>query len=249
MMARHPKRVRLDDLLIEQGLVSNRDEALRRVLAHEVKVGDRYATSTAMLVEPDAPVLVKGLKRYVSRGGFKLQGALDAFDQDVTGMRCIDIGCSTGGFSDCLLQAGAGQVTCVDVGYGDLAWSIRTDPRVVVFERTNIRTADPEELGVPFDLLVADLSFIGLAGLVDVFAALCRQGSVLIALIKPQFESAHDETDHGIVRDESVRKRVVSEVTEALEGASFTVTGVVKSPITGHAGNIEYLVRAVYEGM
>jgi 23S rRNA (cytidine1920-2'-O)/16S rRNA (cytidine1409-2'-O)-methyltransferase len=247
-MARHPKRMRLDDLLVERHLVRDRDEALRRVLAHEVKVGDVYATSAAVPVAVDAHIQIKGEKQYVSRGGFKLQGALDAFGQDVSGLRCIDIGCSTGGFTDCLLQAGAGQVTCVDVGYGDLAWSVRTDPRVVVFERTNIRTADPAALGAPFDLLVADLSFIGLSGLTGVFATLCRPGSILIALIKPQFESAHDETDHGVVRDEAVRQRVVAEVSASLEQASFEVTGVVRSPITGRAGNVEYLVRAVFRG-
>ena len=199
-----------------------------------------------MRVSPDAVVEVKGRKRYVSRGGFKLQGALDAFGQDVHGLRCIDIGSSTGGFTDCLLQAGAASVACVDVNYGQLAWSIRQDERVSVFERTNIRLADPAELGAPFDLLVADLSFIGLAALAPTFARLCAEGSVFIGLVKPQFESRHEETDHGVVRDAAVRERVVDEVSAALAAEGFDVGGVVESPITGPEGNVEYLVRAVY---
>lgn len=240
------KKIRLDELMVRQGLAADAGEALRLVLAHQVKVGDEYPTSAAVRVSPDAVVEVKGRKRYVSRGGFKLQGALDAFGQDVHGLRCIDIGSSTGGFTDCLLQAGAASVACVDVNYGQLAWSIRQDERVSVFERTNIRLADPAELGAPFDLLVADLSFIGLAALAPTFARLCAEGSVFIGLVKPQFESRHEETDHGVVRDAAVRERVVDEVSAALAAEGFDVGGVVESPITGPEGNVEYLVRAVY---
>lgn len=240
------KKIRLDELMVRQGLAADAGEALRLVLAHQVKVGDEYPTSAAVRVSPEAVVEVKGRKRYVSRGGFKLQGALDAFGQDVRGLRCIDIGSSTGGFTDCLLQAGAASVACVDVNYGQLAWSIRQDERVSVFERTNIRLADPAELGAPFDLLVADLSFIGLAALAPTFARLCAEGSVFIGLVKPQFESRHEETDHGVVRDAAVRERVVDEVSAALAAEGFDVGGVVESPITGPEGNVEYLVRAVY---
>lgn len=240
------KKIRLDTLLVDRGFFPDQAAALRAVLAREVKVGDTYPTSAATLVAPDADVTVKGRKRYVSRGGFKLQGALDAFSQEVRGLRCIDVGSSTGGFTDCLLQAGAAHVACVDVNYGQLAWSIRQDDRTAVFERTNIKTADPAQLGAPFDLIVADVSFIGLAGLAPVFARLSRPGSVFIGLVKPQFESRHDETDHGVVRDETVRARTVEEVRSALEGAGFEATGVVESPITGPEGNVEYLVRAVY---
>ena len=237
------KKQRLDTLLVEQGYFADAGAALRAVLAHEVKVGDVYATSAAMRVAPDAEVTVKDRKRFVSRGGHKLQGALDAFGQDVRGLRCIDIGSSTGGFTDCLLQAGAAGVACVDVNYGQLAWSLRQDPRVAVFERTNIRLADAAALGAPFDLLVADLSFIGLAALAPVF---CRKGTVFVGLVKPQFESRPGETEGGVVRDEAVRERVVEEVRAALEAAGFRTTGVVESPITGPEGNVEYLVRAVY---
>lgn len=244
---RDMKKVRLDKLLVEQGAFADEAEALRAVLAHEVKVGDAYATSAAMLVKPDADIQVKNRKQFVSRGGVKLQGALDAFGQDVTGLRCIDVGCSTGGFTDCLLQAGAASVAAVDVGYGDLAWKLRRDSRVAVFERTNIRVADPADLGAPFDLIVADVSFIGLAILAPVFARLAQPGSVFIGLVKPQFESHHDETDdRGVVSDVSVRARTVDEVVAALEREGFSCEGVIESPIEGkRSGNVEYLVRTV----
>lgn len=243
------KKIRLDTLLVQQGYFPDEGTALRAVLAHEVKVGDAYATSAAIRVAPDSDVTVKDRRRFVSRGGHKLQGALDAFAQDVGGLRCIDIGSSTGGFTDCLLQAGAGSVACVDVNYGQLAWSLRQDSRVSVFERTNIKLADPSALGAPFDLLVADLSFIGLAQLAPVFARLSHPGSVFIGLVKPQFESRPGETQGGVVRDEAVRERVVKEVSEALVAVGFEPTGVVESPIKGPEGNVEYLVRAVYGGM
>ena len=240
------KKVRLDDLLVEQGYFADTEAAKRAVLAHEVKVDDTYAASAAVRVVPDCELWVKAAKPYVSRGGFKMRGALDAFGQSVEGLRCIDCGSSTGGFSDCLLQAGAAEVTCVDVNYGMLAWKVRQDPRVHVFERTNIRTADPVELGAPFDLIVADLSFIGLASLAGVFAQLAQAGSVFIGLVKPQFESEQGEAEGGVVTDEGVRARTIEEVAVAMEAVGFTVTGVVESPITGAKGhNIEYLLRAV----
>ncbi len=242
------RKVRLDDLLVDLGYFSDRDTVLRAVLAREVRVGDTYPSSAALMVRPDAPVVVRGRKRYVSRGGHKLQGALDVFGQQVEGLRCIDVGSSTGGFTDCLLQAGAAQVTCVDVNYGQLAWKLREDARVRVFERTNIKTVSPAALGAPFDLVTADLSFIGLAGLAGVFARLCASESVLIALVKPQFESAPGETEKGVVHDPAVRRRTVHEVEEALRAAGFTLHGAIESPIKGAQGNVEYLVKAVFRG-
>ncbi|MGI6045905.1 MAG: TlyA family RNA methyltransferase [Eggerthellaceae bacterium] len=238
------KKLRLDNYLVARGYFADRDAALRAILAHEVKVGDVYAQSAAELVPEDAEVTVKKPRKFVSRGGFKLQAALDAFNQSVKGLRCIDIGSSTGGFSDCLLQAGAREVTCVDVNYGQLAWALRQDSRVRVFERCNIRTADPQELGAPFDIIVADLSFIGLARLAPVFASLSEPGSVFLGLVKPQFESKVGETDHGVVRSNEVRMRTVAEVEQALTDAGFQVSGVVESPLHGPEGNVEYLVRA-----
>ncbi len=241
------KKQRLDTLLVDRGAFADEAEALRSVLAREVKVGDVYATSAATLVSPDAEISVKGRPQYVSRGGLKLRGALDAFSIDVTMLHCADIGCSTGGFTDCLLQAGAASVAAVDVGYGDLAWKLRKDPRVTVFERTNIRHVEPAQIGAPFDLVVADLSFIGLASLAPVFARLCRPGSRFVGLVKPQFESRHDETDsRGVVQDQGVRERTVREVRDALEQAGFECEGVVESPLKGkQSGNIEYLINAL----
>ena len=253
-MTKKPKKIRLDELLVEQGDFPDAGTVLRAVLAHEVKVDDVYVTSAAVKVAPDAEIVVRGRKQFVSRGGHKLQGALDAFGQAVQGLNCIDVGSSTGGFTDCLLQAGAAHVACVDVNYGQLAWKIRTDERVSVFERTNIKLADPGELGAPFDLIVCDVSFIGLAVLAPAFARLSRpasdgaSASVFLGLVKPQFESRHDETDHGIVRDEAVRARTVEEVRCALEREGFEVTGTIESPIKGAEGNVEYLVRAVFQG-
>ncbi len=236
------KKTRLDELLVERGCFPDTGAALRAVLAHEVKVGDEYATSAAVRVAPDAEVTVRGRKQFVSRGGHKLQGALDAFGQDVRGMRCLDAGASTGGFADCLLQAGAASVACVDVNYGQLTWKLpEQDPRVHVFERTNIKLAAPAKLGAPFDL-----SFIGLASLAPVFARFSCVGTVFIGLVKPQFESRAGETDHGVVRDGAVRERTVAEVGEALARAGFDVTGVVESSLRGPAGNVEYLVRAEF---
>ena len=241
-------RARLDDILVARGHFATKGEALRAVLAHEVKVDGEYASSAAVKVAEDALVEVKGAKRYVSRGGFKLQHALDAFEMDVSGLRCIDVGCSTGGFTDCLLQAGAASVAAVDVGYGDLAWKLRQDPRVSLFERTNIRFADPEALGAPFDLIVADVSFIGLASLAPAFARLAAPGSVFVGLVKPQFESKRGEVGlHGLVSDEDVRARVVEEVRDELSRAGFRCAGVVQSPIEGkRSGNIEFLLKADY---
>lgn len=253
-MTKKPKKIRLDELLVKQGVFPDAGTVLRAVLAHEVKVDDVYVTSAAVKVAPDAEIIVRGCKQFVSRGGHKLQGALDAFGQDVQGLNCIDVGSSTGGFTDCLLQAGAAHVACVDVNYGQLAWKIRTDERVSVFERTNIKLADPGELGAPFDLIVCDVSFIGLAVLAPTFARLSRPAtehapaSVFLGLVKPQFESRHDETDHGIVRDEAVRARTVEEVRCALKSEGFEVTGTIESPIKGAEGNVEYLVRAVFQG-
>lgn len=239
---------RLDAAMIARGFVKTPDEALRFIMAREVKVNDCFATSPATRVRASDTITLKTRSNYVSRGGYKLEKALTFFHENVAGKRCIDIGSSTGGFSDCLLQAGAAQVSCVDVNYGQLAWKIRTDARVRVFERTNIRTASPDELDAPYDVMVADLSFIGLASLAGVFAQLGHPGSVFIGLVKPQFESKHNETCGGVVLDNDVRARTIHEVEQALEQAGFSVSGCVESPIKGaRKGNIEYLVRAVLQ--
>ncbi len=239
---------RLDDLLIEKGILATREDALRCVIAGEVLVDDVVATSAAALVAPDAVLRLRSHKPYVSRGGEKLKAAIDAFGVEVRGLSCLDIGASTGGFTDCLLQEGAAQVACVDVNYGQLDWKIRTDPRTVVFERTNIKEADPAALGAPFDLIVIDVSFIGLASLASTLASFSAAGTRLLALVKPQFESKRGEAEGGVVRDEAVRLRTVEEVGRALEGNGFEQEGFIASPVTGPAGNKEYLLNAVYRG-
>lgn len=240
------KATRLDDLLVARGTFSCRDDVLRAVVAGEVLVDDVPATSAAQKVAPEADVRLRRRRRYVSRGGDKLKGAIDGFGLDVAGARCIDVGSSTGGFTDCLLQEGAARVACVDVNYGQLAWEVRRDPRVDVFERTNIKTADPASLGAPFDLIVIDVSFIGLASLAPTLASLSRPGTGLVALVKPQFESRRGETDRGVVRDAAVRMRTVEEVKAALAENGFETKGVIPSPIKGPSGNIEYLLYAVH---
>lgn len=240
------QRKRLDDLLIGRGLFPDREAALRAVIAGEVLVDDVVAASAAAKVAHDASVRVRtrGDGRFVSRGGRKLQAALDGFGLSAAGLRCCDVGSSTGGFTDCLLQNGAAHVACVDVNYGQLAWKVRSDPRVTVFERTNVKEADPAALGAPFDAVVIDVSFIGLAQLAPVLARLCRPGSLLVALVKPQFESQRGETEGGVVRDEAVRLRTVEEVAAALEASGFRVRGTMRSPVVGPAGNVEYLLHA-----
>lgn len=239
------KKIRLDDFLVEQGYFASRDEVLRATIERTIRVNDTYVTSAAIKITKDADIFIKGKKQYVSRGGIKLQGALDVFNINVCGLDCIDIGSSTGGFSDCLLQAGAKSVACVDVNYGQLSWKIRNDARVKVFERTNIRLANPAELGAPFDVVVADLSFIGLSGLAQTFSQYCKIGGIFVGLIKPQFEAGAQENQGGIVTSPEVRKRVVAEVSESLANSGFDINGICESPIKGTEGNIEYLVYAV----
>lgn len=240
-------RIRLDEHLVENGAYASRDEVLRAVIAGEILVDDVVVNSSAQLISDESEIRIKPRKQYVSRGGLKLEGALDAFDLDVNGLRCLDIGASTGGFSDCLLQHGVSHVSCVDVNYSQLDWKIRNDPRVEVHERTNIKEAEAAQIGAPFDLIVIDVSFIGLASLASTIADLSSKDTRLLALVKPQFESKRGEAPNGVVIDERVRSRTVEEVKEALTAVGFQVNGVVESPIKGPAGNIEYLMLATFQ--
>lgn len=242
------KKVRLDELLIQKGLFCDAEQVARALIAKEVKLDDLYVSSPALLVPPNAQIEIKSRKHYVSRGGYKLEAALRAFNYSPVGQKCIDIGSSTGGFTDCLLQHHAASVACVDVNYGQLAWKLRQDSRVKVFERCNIKQASCAQLDGPFDLLVADLSFIGLASCVEYFVPLCNASSSFIGLIKPQFESLHEETDRGVVTNPEVHARVIDEVKAALESYHFHVEGVCESPLKGPAGNIEFLIYARYAG-
>ncbi len=184
-------------------------------------------------------------RRFASRGGEKLAGALEVFPIRVEGSACLDAGASTGGFTDCLLQAGASSVTAVDVGYGQLAWRLQTDARVRVIERTNIRYAEPATLGAPFDIIVADLSFISLCTVVSVLAACGKRGTEYVVLVKPQFEAGRDQVGKGgIVRNAEVRLETVDKVIGCFAAAELGTRGLMRSPLEGTDGNIEFLLWA-----
>jgi 23S rRNA (cytidine1920-2'-O)/16S rRNA (cytidine1409-2'-O)-methyltransferase len=195
------------------------------------------------MVSPDEPVhIVAGADPFVSRAGRKLEAALDAFATDVQDLRAIDVGASTGGFTDCLLQRGAASVTAVDVGYGQMHWRIRRDVRVEVVERTNIRTVDRSSFGEPFDMIVSDLSFISLRTVRTQLAALGGEEAIWILLIKPQFEAGPDRVGKkGIVRSADVRREVIREVLDAYDDIGLGCRGIIESPITGSTGNVEYV--------
>ena len=242
-MTKKPKKIRLDELLVEQGVFPDAGTVLRAVLAHEVKVDDVYVTSAAVKVALDAEIVVRGRKQFVSRGGHKLQGALDAFGQDVQGLNCIDVGSSTGGFTDCLLQAGAAHVACVDVNYGQLAWKLRTDERVVNMERTNIRSVTPDQLGEPIEFFSVDVSFISLHHIFPVAQAITTPDAMGVCLVKPQFEAGREKVGkNGVVRDPATHCEVLHNAMGYAAANGFAVRGLDFSPVKGPEGNIEYLM-------
>ncbi|HEX3769466.1 MAG TPA: TlyA family RNA methyltransferase [Polyangiaceae bacterium] len=241
-----PKQ-RLDQLLVTRGLAPSRARAQAIVLAGQVFVGGARVDKAGALVAEDADVEVRGADHaYVSRGGVKLAGALDGFGVRVEGLVCLDLGASTGGFTDCLLQRGAAKVTAVDVGYGQLAHKLRVDPRVVVMERTNARTLDPAAVGGPADLTVVDASFIGLDKLMPAIARCTRSGGALVALVKPQFEVGREVASRarGVVRDEEVRAGAIASAADAVAAAGFAVLGRRDSTLPGPKGNVEAFVHA-----
>jgi 23S rRNA (cytidine1920-2'-O)/16S rRNA (cytidine1409-2'-O)-methyltransferase len=239
-----PRR-RLDVELVRRGLANSRAEARAAVEAGLVTVAGSPATKAASLVAADAPVKVLGPARpFVSRGGEKLRAALDRFSVDPRGRDCLDAGASTGGFTDCLLQAGAGRVVAVDVGYGQLAWGVRNDPRVTVMERTNVRTLEREALPFAPDLVVADLSFISLRAVLPALVHAAAPHAEFVVLVKPQFEAGPGGVGSGgVVRDPEVWRRVLGEVAEAFGSVAVGVLGVVASPLRGPAGNVEFLLH------
>lgn len=239
-----PRR-RLDVELVRRGLASSRAEAQAAVEAGLVTVSGSPATKAASLVAADAPVHVLGpARRFVSRGGEKLREALDRFDVDPDGRDCLDAGASTGGFTDCLLQAGAGRVVAVDVGYGQLAWEVRNDPRVTVMERTNVRTLQPADLPFTPELVVADLSFISLRAVLPALVRVATADAEFVVLVKPQFEAGPSGMGSGgVVRNPTVWRRVLDEVTGAFGSLEVGVLGVVASPLRGPAGNVEFLLH------
>ena len=233
-------RVRLDMLLVERGLAESRERAQALILAGEVSVADRPATKPGQLVPADAAISVRQPLPYVSRGGLKLERALDAFGLDVTGLVVLDVGASTGGFTDCLLKRGARRVYAVDVGFGQLDWRLRRDPRVVVMEKTNVRHL--EALPEAPDAAVADVSFISLTLALAPVVALLKPSGWIVALIKPQFEAGKEQVSRGgVVRDPAVHRVVLLKVLEWGASAGLFARGAVPSPIKGPAGNVEFL--------
>ena len=217
-------KARLDQRVVEEGLAESRARAQALVLAGRVLVNGVRIDKAGTLVAHDAEITLKGeVSPFVSRGGVKLAGAIDALHVSVAGLRCLDVGASTGGFTDCLLQRGARSVAAVDVGYGQLAQKLRSDPRVLVRERTNARTLSPEDIGgSPVDLTVVDASFIGLSKLLDAIARCTRVGGHLLALVKPQFEVGREEISKtkGVVRDQEVRASAIARVADEIRAAS-----------------------------
>lgn len=238
------KKERLDKLLVTRGLVQSRERARALILAGKVVVGDHAVDKAGTQVPLDADLRLKGEDiPYVSRGGVKLAGGLDALGIDVAGQVAIDVGASTGGFTDCLLQRGAARVFAVDVGYGQLAWSLREDPRVVNLERTNIRELSAGQLPEHPTLAVIDASFISLDKVLPATLALLAPGATVVALIKPQFEVGRGEVGKGgVVRDADQHRRVIEQVTQTALDLGCRVLGVSESPLLGPKGNREFLI-------
>ena len=237
---------RVDQLLVERGLVESRTRAQALVMAGLVFSGDRKIAKSGDTLAADAPLEVKGRDHpWVSRGGIKLDHGLTHFGWDVAGAVAIDVGSSTGGFTDVLLSRGATRVYAVDSGTNQLAWKLRQDPRVVVLEQLSARLLTPEHIPEPIDIIVCDASFISLMKVLPVPMGFAKPGARLLALIKPQFEAGRDDVGKGgVVRDEAVRERVCRDVAAWLEGRGWAVAGLTTSPITGPEGNVEFLIGA-----
>jgi 23S rRNA (cytidine1920-2'-O)/16S rRNA (cytidine1409-2'-O)-methyltransferase len=238
-------RVRADLALVEQGLAPSREKARALILAGEVLEGDRPVSKAGEEVAADAVLRLRSQPMpFVSRGGLKLAHALTTFGIDVAGAVALDVGASTGGFTDCLLQAGAARVFCVDVGQGQLDWKIASDARVVVLDRTNARHLTPALVPQACDIAVVDVSFISLRLVLPAIVPLLRPGASLVPLVKPQFEVGRARVGKGgIVRDEQARAEAVAAVAEAARGLGLAVLGETTSPITGQKGNVEFLLH------
>lgn len=233
---------RVDLLLVERGLADTRQKAQAVIMAGQVYSGERRCDKAGLALEEDAPLEVRGGLRYVSRGGLKLEKAMQCFPITLTDKTAADIGASTGGFSDCMLQNGAKKVYAVDVGYGQLAWSIRNDPRVVCLERTNARYLTAEQIPEPLDFASIDVSFISLGLILPALRPLMAPGGQVAALVKPQFEAGKDKVGKkGVVRDPAVHLEVLERFLDHAAQADFSVLGLDFSPIRGPEGNIEYL--------
>lgn len=237
-------KLRLDALLVQGGYVGGRDKAKALIMAGQVYVNGQKAVKPGEEVSQDAELEVRGeTLRWVSRGGLKLEKALSVFPVSLEGAVCMDIGASTGGFTDCMLENGAAKVFAVDVGYGQLAWKLREDPRVVVMERTNIRYVEPEQIDGPLDFASVDVSFISLGLVLPVAARLLRPGGQMVCLVKPQFEAGRSKVGkNGVVRELSTHLEVGEKAYAMAKENGFAVQGFDYSPIKGPQGNIEYLM-------
>lgn len=241
---------RADQLLVARGLAESRTKAQALIMAGAVFSGEKKLSKAGDLLAEDAPLEVKGKDHpWVSRGGIKLDHGLTHFGFDVTGAIALDVGSSTGGFTDVLLSRGAARVHAVDVGTNQLAWKLRQDPRVVAHEQVNARNLTSEIIPDPVDIIVCDASFIGLSKVLVAPLKLAKPGARLVALIKPQFEAGRDEVGKGgVVRDSSVHERVCAEAKRWVEGQGWSVIGIAESPITGPEGNREFLLGAIKNG-
>ena len=240
-------KTRADMLLLDQGLAESRTRAQALILAGNVYVGDRRVTKAGDLLADDALLTVKGRDHpWVSRGGVKLAHGLEHFDIDVAGAVALDVGSSTGGFTDVLLTRGATKVYAIDVGTNQLAWKLRSDERVIVHEQTNARALNPEIVPEPVDIIVCDASFIGLAKVLDTALDFAKPGGKMVALVKPQFEAGRSEVGKGgVVRDPAIHQRVCDDAAAWIESKGWRVIGIEPSPITGPEGNVEFLLGAL----
>ena len=238
-----PAKERADSLLVSRGLCDSREQAKRLILAGEVMAGTTVVAKPSTKLPHDTELKVKERPKYVGRGGLKMEGALDAFGIDPTGMTCLDVGASTGGFTDCLLQRGAVKVHAVDVGTNQLVWKLRNDPRVVVKEKFNARHMTPEDIGDPIDLAVTDVSFISLTKILPPMFSTLKEGGQIVCLIKPQFElNREDISKGGIVKDPELHQRAVSKIHDFVTGElRHTWIECIDSPIKGTDGNREFL--------
>lgn len=238
------KKERLDILLVEKGICNSRERAKTNIMAGLVFVDGHRVDKAGEKVNRDAEIIFKGEElKYVSRGGLKLEKAMNEFNISLDNKVCMDIGASTGGFTDCMLQNGATKVFSVDVGYGQFAWKLRVDERVVCMERTNIRYVTPEDIGDKLDFAYIDVSFISLRTIMPAVKNLLKDNGEVVALIKPQFEAGRDKVGKkGVVREKSVHKEVVSNIANYLIENEFNIVGMSFSPIKGPEGNREYLV-------
>lgn len=241
---RKKKRYRLDQLLVERGLAESREKARSLILAGMVFVNDRLSDKPGASIPHDAAIMTKGRLPYVSRGGLKLEEAVHQLQIDVSGKVCIDVGASTGGFTDCLLQNKARHVYAVDVGYGQLAWSLRNDERVTVIERTNIRYLKKEKIPCPVDIATIDVSFISLKIVVPAVLKFLSKNGLILALIKPQFEVGKGLVGKGgVVRDSGLHEKTINDLTGFFAGIGLAPGSVIPSPVPGPKGNREFIIK------